>query len=289
MGRWIGSNAIWRKYEMAEEPVPMLPMNPIAFSLCATDHGMMILPTWDYYINPDGTNSVGVGHILRVNSCYDPDMLTIVASVLAKRHELYPNDEGIAIDAGANVGVYTMEMARVMKGWGKVLAFEPQRPVFNCLAGNVAMNNCHNTELSMAAIGDRTGTIFVPEIDFTKPGAYGGLQLKKDKPDCMAWTGRKYSVPLYRIDEIGLNRLDVLKIDIEGMEPEALAGSFQTVRRCRPFVLAEWIICGDAPVRSFLESQDYTIYNGGIMLIGLHKDDPMNEAISVLFNVKEAA
>lgn len=262
--------------------------NAAAFSLCMTDHGMMIIPTWDYYVNPDGTNSIGVGHILRTQGAYDLDMVAIVTSVLAQRHARDDVGQGVAIDGGANVGVYTIEMARAMKGWGRVIAFEPQRAIYHALAGNCAINNCLNVDLIHAAVGDRNGLTRIPEIDYTKPGCYGGLQLE-GKFHSIEKTGREDMVPIHMIDSMALGRLDLLKLDIEGMEMKALRGAAQTIKRCKPFIMAEWIVGegGHKPIDEFLHELGYVVYNGGIMRIGLHKDDSMNEAISVLFDQKE--
>ena len=72
-------------------------------------------------------------------------------------------------------------------------------------------------------------------------------------------------------------RLDLLKLDIEGMELDALAGSDKTIELCRPVILAEANKCGHEKLRAWLEERDYVVKTCGISLLGIHKDDRVLE------------
>src|SRR5262245_48635407 len=68
-------------------------------------------------------------------------------------------------DIGANIGTHTVAMARLVGPEGWVHAFEPQRLVFQTLCANVALNSLTNVDCENAAVGEKTGSIPVEELD----------------------------------------------------------------------------------------------------------------------------
>ena len=138
------------------------------------------------------------------------------------------------LDVGANIGAHTVPLAKLVGPTGKVLAFEPQRGLFYALCGNVALNNLHAVRCYQAAVGERAGTIVVPDLDADAELNYGGVALAN-----VAASTAAESVPVLRIDDLQLSACDFIKIDVEGMEQQVLAGAVQTIRRCRPFLYVE--------------------------------------------------
>jgi FkbM family methyltransferase len=63
----------------------------------------------------------------------------------------------VALDCGANIGVHSVEWARLMKDWGSVIAVEAQERVFYALAGNLTLQNCFNARAIWAAVSDTPG------------------------------------------------------------------------------------------------------------------------------------
>jgi FkbM family methyltransferase len=78
------------------------------------------------------------------------------AGLLTLRRQYY-GDGVVAIDCGANIGVFTLEWARAMTGWGSVIAVEAQERIYYALAGNIAINNCFNARAVLAAVADKPG------------------------------------------------------------------------------------------------------------------------------------
>lgn len=135
---------------------------------------------------------------------------------------------GVALDGGAHVGTWS----RVLAGrFEQVLAFEPAPDTFACLARNVAAFGLANVEIRQAALGDAPGRVRVTLDGFERAIAMGntGARFVSDGDDADRIT----------IDSLGLDRLDFLKLDIEGSEPAAIRGAEATIRRCRPVVLYE--------------------------------------------------
>jgi FkbM family methyltransferase len=135
------------------------------------------------------------------------------------------------VEVGANIGAHTVELSRLVGPTGAVLAFEPQRIVFQTLCANLALNGCTNVHARQAAIGASPGEIHVPMLDPGKSNNFGGLSLLG------ATQGEV--VPLRTLDSLGLAACHVLKLDLEGMEVEALRGAPTLVQQHRPAMYVE--------------------------------------------------
>lgn len=260
-----------------------LPLRPIAYVLAATNHGTMIVNRNDQAdVGPDA--AFGVGFQLLSRSAFDPEEVGMAVHALGMRRQHF-GPGVVAIDAGANVGVHTVEWARNMYGWGRVIAFEAQEYVFYALAGNIALNNCWNASARWSALGEREGTIDVPEPDYQRPGSFGSLELRQREGTEYIGQPVSYAAedctrtPMVTIDAQALPRLDFLKIDVEGMEIEVLRGALATLRRCKPIVLAEAIKSNQQELTDLLRGVGYTtVARVGFNLLAFHGDDPSRQA-----------
>ena len=81
----------------------------------------------------------------------------------------YFNDGVVALDCGANIGVHSIEWAKIITGWGEVFSFEAQEKIFYALAGNVAINNCFNVTAKHVALGSKVGVIEIPQPNYHQP------------------------------------------------------------------------------------------------------------------------
>jgi len=144
------------------------------------------------------------------------------------RQLVSPSD--IVVEVGANFGAHTVCLARAVGTNGTVIAFEPQRFVFQILCANIALNELLNVQARFAAAGSTAGTILVPALDFGALNNFGGVSLGGPG-------GERVSVET--IDGLRLDRLRLLKVDVEGMEAEVLAGAAETIMRCRPVLYVE--------------------------------------------------
>ena len=249
----------------------------IAFVLAASDHGPMIVNRFDYRTVADGS-SFGVGFDLLGTSSFSPKEVDLALSMLELRRR-YFGDGVVAIDCGANIGVHTIEWARAMTGWGEVITIEAQERVFYALAGNIALNNCFNARAMLAAVSDKTGSIRVPILDHTRPASFGSVELTRKETTEFVGQAVDYSeqatkgLTCLTLDSLGLKRVDLIKIDVEGMEKEALAGADDLLRRSKPIVVAEFIKSDKLGLRVFLESCDYQVFELRMDLVAIHRDD----------------
>ena len=260
------------------------PARPLAFILASTDHGAMIVNRFDQH--GTGEKAYGVGYQLLSKASYDPQEVSLLLKLLDLRRKHY-GDGVIAVDCGANLGIHTVEWAKHMTGWGVVLAFEAQERIYYALAGNLALNNCFNARAINAAVSRQSGTMKIPQPDYLKNASFGSIELTKREHGEFVGQAIDYSedkmteVRMVHLDSFRLPRLDLLKIDVEGMELEVLAGATQCIAERRPILLVEALKTDANALRAWLENQGYSAYPIGLNFLGIHKDDKCRESITI--------
>ncbi|MDP1880837.1 MAG: FkbM family methyltransferase [Parachlamydiaceae bacterium] len=250
---------------------------PIANILVSSGHGTFIVNRHDYRTSDNV--SIGVGHQILQNSYYEPEEVLYLKEILMLRREMF-GDGVLAIDGGANIGVHTIEWAKTMHGWGSVLAFEAQERIFYCLAGNIAINNCFNATAYHAALGTSFGTINIPILDYFKSSSFGSFELRKNEFN--EYIGQKIDytadqcqkISMVAIDSLNLARVDFIKLDIEGMELEALEGAKKTIAATKPIMLIEYIKAGKETLENYLANFFYNTFEVDGSILAIHKDDP---------------
>jgi FkbM family methyltransferase len=260
------------------------PNRPIAFVLAASNHGSMIVNRNDYHL-VDGRNGYGVGFQILGNSCFDQSEIQF-ALVLLDCRRRYFGDGIVALDGGANIGVHSVEWARHMYGWGSVMSFEAQEIVYYALAGNIAVNNCLNARVRLAALGEFSGELVVPQPDYFTPASYGSLELRHREGN--EFIGQRVSyetssgstVPMVNLDSLRLDRLDMVKLDVEGMELEVLRGGRDVLGRHRPVMLIEVIKSDRAAIDAFLIELGYRTFPAGLNILAVHATDPTLQQIT---------
>ena len=261
-----------------------LPNRPIAFVMASTNHGNLIVNRHDYRMI-DESKGYGVGFQILNKSCFDPEEVRFALALLDSRRK-YFGDGVFAVDGGANIGVHTIEWSRHMHGWGRVLAFEAQEVVFYALAGNIAINNCLNARARNSALGASCGELEIPQPNYFSPASFGSLELRQSQTN--EFIGQKVSyasedctmVPKVNLDSLQLPRLDLIKIDVEGMELEVLQGAQEVIRRLRPLMIIEAIKADRVALEAFLREMEYQVFPMGINLLGVHRADPTLKHVS---------
>ena len=254
------------------------------FVLAATNHGTLIVNRNDYHAA--GGVTFGMGFQLLESSCFDPQEVVLALTFLSKRKASLGTGV-IAVDCGANIGVHTIEWARHMHGWGNVIAIEAQERIFYSLCGNITINNCLNAKAIWAAVGSNSGKMRIPTPDYNKPASFGSLELRKQ--DTTEFIGQEINyaedacetIDIIMIDDLKLARLDLLKIDVEGMEMDVLLGAERTIDIHRPVMIIEVLKSNRDDITSFITSYGYNyypFYGGNILAI--QKSDTLCSEIS---------
>jgi len=175
-----------------------------------TRHGNMQIYDDDYYI----------GRSLDLYGEYSPDEAALFAKLVRPGFTV--------LDVGANLGALSLPLAELVGKDGRVYAYEPQPENFTLLRENCAGRD--NIVIESVALGDEDGHTRVTTIEqFSSGKNYGGAIVGK---------GDRI-VELRKLDSFAWNRVDFIKIDVEGAEENVLTGAAETIARFRPILYVE--------------------------------------------------
>jgi FkbM family methyltransferase len=126
----------------------------------------------------------------------------------------------VAVQAGGCCGLYPRLLSMRFR---RVYTFEPDPMSFHCL-----VNNCQFDSIIKlnAALGDERGL-----VGLAREESNVGMNKIEESVDP--------GIPMMTIDDLHLNRLDLLALDLEGHEAQALAGAACTIEKLRPVVIIE--------------------------------------------------
>jgi FkbM family methyltransferase len=161
----------------------------------------------------------------------------------------------IAVEAGANIGLVAVPLAQALKDRGTVLAFEVQRMLHYALCGTAALNELDNLYTYNQALGAEPGWVTVPRPDYGVVQDFGMLSLVGVDADAPG-----DQVPVATIDGLALPRLDLLKIDVEGMELDVLKGGAGTLRAHQPWCWIEYWKVGIEPIKAAFAGLPYRFF-----------------------------
>lgn len=192
------------------------------------------------------------------------------------------------LDAGASIGYYSI-LAGQRARKGTVVAIEPHPLIADVLRKNLALHGVLNVRISGKALsaGDAQGKVVMretygrggTEIPYPKPpigvrllkalqdGSLAGKVMSRVRRRIQTKEAvREFTVETCTIDrlvhELDLQRVDLIKMDIQGAEFEALQGALNTLRECRPLLVIElhrrpqWTY---EQLIDFLKAQNYHI------------------------------
>jgi FkbM family methyltransferase len=128
-------------------------------------------------------------------------------------------EKRVCVQAGGNVGVYPLALSKV---FDRVITFEPDEDNWLCLRRNV---NVPNVMVFEAALGSEPGMCGILRIDTDNCGSH------KTLPGS--------AVAVRTIDSLGLDQCDLIWLDIEGAEADAIKGALATIEKFSPIIVLE--------------------------------------------------
>jgi FkbM family methyltransferase len=161
------------------------------------------------------------------------------------------------MDIGANWGLHTLHLSRLVGREGRVIALEPFPPAWRELEWHIHHNACTNVQLQRLAASDRDGT----EQFLAGESAYTG-HLAGQNADAAADPHAVVKVRTVDglVEDLGLKRLRLMKIDVEGAESRVLSGAAATLDRLTPFLIVDLHTPEqDVRVASFLHALGYNL------------------------------
>jgi len=191
-------------------------------------------------------NSNGIKYMLFES----PDFITHIVNItgqfeielVAATEKAIQGKGGIVLDIGANLGTYTIPLA-ARNPHLEIISFEPQQAVYYQLCGNIALNSLENVTAYNIAVGDKEETIELAMPDYTKEDNIGLFSLDPFvKSKTPTTVGKVRPVDVITIDSMNLDFVQMIKIDVEGLEINVLKGAQETIVRCGypPIIFEAW-------------------------------------------------
>jgi FkbM family methyltransferase len=177
--------------------------------------------------------------------------------------ETFLKPGAVFVDGGANTGMYTFVAGRLVGANGRVIAFEPGSTCFEYLTRSRALNGFDQVELRKEALSDRCGTATLYHLDGKENSFTLGTP---DDSRTVSETIRVTTLDA-TFAELQLERVDAIKLDIEGAEEFALRGGESLIERTTPAVLFEVFpaaarrlqLSADAAIE-WLRKRNYRLY-----------------------------
>jgi FkbM family methyltransferase len=190
-------------------------------------------------------NDAFIGRSLDLYGEWCDDEIHVASQILT--------EGAVVLDVGANIGTHTVGFARSVGPRGLVIALEPQRLVYQTLCGNVALNGLTNVSTMLAAAGATRGEVIMPSLDPRATQNFGAVKAQTQ--------GQGEMADVIPVDELGLRRCALIKVDVEGMEAQVVEGARKTIERCRPALFLENdTVEGSRAVITAVESVGYKAF-----------------------------
>jgi FkbM family methyltransferase len=148
----------------------------------------------------------------------------------------FVKSDSVVLDIGANVGLFTLQFAQKCTE-GKVFAFEPSQLNADRLTRNIELNQLNNIEVLRLGVGEQVGAKLLYAI---WPGNSGANRVLHDAAyKNMA----KEAIRITTLDDFvesrRLQKVDIIKIDVEGYELFVLQGGVNVIKQFRPILFIE--------------------------------------------------
>lgn len=154
-------------------------------------------------------------------------------------YERLSKDAKVIVDVGANIGLYSAIGAKNMKSGGKLFAFEPIPTNSKLLRSNLELNNLSDkVKIAPYAVGEdnRKLELYISEKSggnhsaggFGESGYTDVLEVKQTSIDAY-------------VVRTGIDKVDLMKVDVEGYDGYVLKGSLKTITQSQPALMIECI------------------------------------------------
>jgi FkbM family methyltransferase len=139
------------------------------------------------------------------------------------------------IDIGSNIGQTSMNIAKICGNNGLVFGFEPDPVNFNRAIENLNLNSFTNIKYYNVGLGDKKGVL---HLKINTPSNRGGNRIDKNGDN-----NSHIKVPIETLDTFTMNenlqKVDLIKIDVEGFETEVLKGAEKMIAKFKPMLYIE--------------------------------------------------
>jgi FkbM family methyltransferase len=170
-----------------------------------------------------------ISNVISRNQVWEPHMHRVF--------EKYINKESIVLEGGCHVGTHTLRLGLLGK---QVLSFEPMNTSNTILRSNLKINKIPNVTVYNEGLSNKSDIAYFQWIGYNNPGGSGLTNNPMVKPNYEKnIKTSNYPVNLITIDSLHLDKLDFIKLDVEGYETNVIEGGLDTIKRCKPIITME--------------------------------------------------
>jgi len=147
----------------------------------------------------------------------------------------------VVLDIGANIGAHTLPLARLVGASGRVIAFEPTRFAFGKLLENIKLNAYLAPRIVplQTMLTAEPSTVVAPAIYSSWPLESTDGVHAEHRGRLMDTAGARAAILDSVLDELGVGRVEFIKLDVDGNEQAVITGAQQTLARHKPRILME--------------------------------------------------
>lgn len=183
--------------------------------------------TPEIFSNQDGKFIIfpndAIAQHIKLGKPWEPHFKSVIENFIT------PGDT--VIDCGANFGYNAVLMGKMLNNKGLLMAFEPQRIIYQQLNGNLILNNIFNSITYQVALGDGTqSSTTMRPVDYESSWVNIG--------DTSIGEGGE-EVIIYKLDDFSFDRVDFIKIDVQGYELFTLEGAKELLEKFQPNLFIE--------------------------------------------------
>jgi len=217
---------------------------------------------------------------LFASGTYEPNTLFVLKKLLRR--------DDVFIDVGANVGVISLAAARWVGSQGRVYSFEPSEREHRSLRNNLELNHAINVTPIRAALSDHAGHATLR----VATAGHGGLNTLGES---FVYDGVGVAaleqVELTTLDDFirveRIERVSVVKLDVEGAEGAVLAGSSRLLREFRPALVLELFPRALAANKWTAADVEDLLHGAGYHLFSIHPENATLEPLARLSGGEE--
>ena len=144
----------------------------------------------------------------------------------------YALPDSTVLDIGSNIGIHSLVLSRCVGEGGRVISYEPIRPMYDRLAENIASNNISNVIMKNIGVGESPGHVGFDDKE-------GNFNIGKGHVD----QSISKTIPVTTIDSERAEvpgPISLIKVDVEGYELPVLRGARRTLEEHVPVIVCEF-------------------------------------------------
>lgn len=162
------------------------------------------------------------------------DLREILYEKVYQHKEVFLREGDVVFDCGANIGIFTIMASRIIKEQGRIICIEPEPLIAETLHKNLAMNSLTGKTYVVRSLLSETcgaGRIALDTERFTMSRSVELIPFKNKR---FKYSEVTCTTIDHIVEEIPLEKVDFIKMDIEGFEVYALLGAQKTIMRFKP-------------------------------------------------------